>query len=278
LLRDRRLLRDRGGHLVIDDDFDSRPGSATSLLRTIIGLYLRELGGWISIAQLVALLELLDIPASSTRMAVTRLKKKGVLAAQDVDGTAGYRIADDALTMLERGDRRIFTPRRMSDTDGWLLVSFSIAETERDRRHQLRKRLSGIGCGTVSPALWIAPAYLEDEIEGILDSLGLRGSATLFASAGARTPAEVATWWDLDELATLHGDFIAEVTRGGGDSSFARYIRGIDAWRSIPYLDPGLPLAVLPADWPGIESERLFARLVEKCADAAAEVVRGLRP
>ena len=261
---------------MIDDDFDSRPGSATSLLRTIIGLYLRELGGWISIGQLIALLELLDIPASSTRMAVTRLKKKGMLAAQDVDGTAGYRIADDALTMLERGDRRIFTPRRMSATDGWILVSFSIAETERDRRHQLRKRLSGIGCGTVSPALWIAPAYLTEEIDGILDSLGLRGSATLFTSPDSRSPHEVAGWWDLHALASLHLGFIAEVTQGQADSSFARYIRGIDAWRSIPYLDPGLPLAVVPADWPGIESERLFARLVDECADAAAEVVRGV--
>jgi len=258
---------------MIDDDFDSRPGSATSLLRTIIGLYLRELGGWISIAQLVALLELLDVPASSTRMAVTRLKKKGLLTPEDLDGTVGYRIAEDALAMLERGDRRIFTPRRMAAEDGWLLLSFSIAESERDRRHQLRKRLSGIGCGTVTAALWIAPGYLADEIGGILDSLDLRNSTTLFTSPDSRTARDVAGWWDLDALAGLHRGFIAEVSDGSG-TPFARYIRGIDAWRSIPYLDPGLPLELLPADWPGIESERLFARLVAECADAAGGVVR----
>lgn len=268
-----RLPRERAA-AVIDDDFDSRPGSTTSLLRTIVGLYLRDLGGWISIAHLVALLELLDVPASSTRMAVTRLKKKGLLTAEDVSGTAGYRIADDALAMLERGDRRIFTPRRMAATDGWCLVSFSIAETERDRRHQLRKRLTGIGCGTVSPALWIAPAYLRDEIEGILDSLDLRGAATLFDSSGERTGTEVAAWWDLDALAALHRLFLAEAQDGASAPAFARYIRGIDAWRGIPYLDPGLPLAVLPTDWPGVKSERLFARLVAECADAAGDVVR----
>lgn len=258
---------------MIDDDFDSRPGSATSLLRTIIGLYLRELGGWISTAHLIALLELLDIPASSTRMAVTRLKKKGLLTAEDRNGAVGYRIADDTLAMLERGDRRIFTPRRMTADDGWLLLSFSIAESERDRRHQLRKRLSGIGCGTVTAALWIAPGYLADEIGGILDSLDLRSSTTLFSSPDTRTTREVATWWDLDALAHLHRAFITEVAQSSG-TDFARYIRGIDAWRSIPYLDPGLPLELLPVDWPGIESERLFAELVAECADAAAGVVR----
>ena len=30
------------------DDIDARPGSTASLLRTIVGLYLRPLGGWIS--------------------------------------------------------------------------------------------------------------------------------------------------------------------------------------------------------------------------------------
>ena len=29
------------------DDANIRPGSATSLLRTIVGCYLRRLGGWI---------------------------------------------------------------------------------------------------------------------------------------------------------------------------------------------------------------------------------------
>jgi len=38
------------------DDADSRPGSATSLLRTIIGCYLRRLGGWIAAPALMELM------------------------------------------------------------------------------------------------------------------------------------------------------------------------------------------------------------------------------
>ncbi len=40
------------------DDMDSRPpGSTTSLLRTVIGLYLRDAGGWMSAKDMVTLME-----------------------------------------------------------------------------------------------------------------------------------------------------------------------------------------------------------------------------
>ena len=41
------------------DDLDARPGSTTSLVRTIVGLYIRELGGWISSTHLIALMDAL---------------------------------------------------------------------------------------------------------------------------------------------------------------------------------------------------------------------------
>src|SRR5690606_21856175 len=39
------------------DDMDSRPGSTTSLLRTVIGLYLRDAGGWMPTTSLVELMQ-----------------------------------------------------------------------------------------------------------------------------------------------------------------------------------------------------------------------------
>ena len=57
------------------DDMDSRPGSTTSLLRTIVGLYLRRLGGWIAIADLLRLMGELGVTAPNARTAVVRLKQ-----------------------------------------------------------------------------------------------------------------------------------------------------------------------------------------------------------
>lgn len=269
---------------MILDDFDSRPGSATSLLRTIVGAHLRSVGGWISIANLIILMEAVGISAVSTRSAVLRVKTKGLLVAETIDGHAGYRLNPDAIPMLERGDRRIFSFRQQGDDDSWCLISYSIPETQRDARHQLRRRLGWIGCGTVSTGLWICPAFLSDEVEEILNELGLRETATLFITAPpllAGTPAEAAArWWDLDRLAALHRSFLAGHTDGTPTESpqqeFSRYIRALDDWRIIPYLDPGLPPLALPADWPGFESVALFSHLTATFAGPAEQYVRSV--
>ena len=84
------------------DDMDSRPGSTTSLLRTVIGLYLREAGGWMASASLVELMLALEIPAALTRTALTRLRNKGVVVSAVRGGTAGYELDSRAARMLER--------------------------------------------------------------------------------------------------------------------------------------------------------------------------------
>lgn len=243
------------------DDIDARPGSAVSLLRTVIGLYLRRLDGWMPVAALVLVLQHLGLDPAGARTAISRVKAAGLLVPQIRGDVKGYALAPGAVPMLEAGDRRIFRPRRMSRGDGWCLISFSLPEERRAVRHQLRRRLQYIGCGTVSAGLWICPASLTEEVEQILADLGVRADATLF-EAGDPRPLTPATWWDLDALAALHDAFAAgiEPLRAEPDA-LIRYARGIDLWRPIPYLDPGLPEHLLPADWPGRRSEQLFAEL-----------------
>lgn len=171
--------------------------------------------------------------------------------------------------MLERGDRRIFTFRQQRNGGPWCLVSFSLPETERAARHQLRKRLAWIGCGTVGTGLWICPAFLTDEVEEIFSELNLRHWATVFITETpqpARPLSEVVSeWWDLDAIAGHHQKFINAYGKWGPvsdpRSAFANYVTMLDQWRVIPYIDPGLQPAVLPADWPGFESVALFERL-----------------
>src|SRR6478609_11390339 len=88
---------------VVLDDIDARPGSTASLLRTLIGLYLRPLGGWISAADLVALAADLGIPPAQARTAIARLKQKGLLLPERREAI-GYGLSPAAMPMLERGD------------------------------------------------------------------------------------------------------------------------------------------------------------------------------
>ncbi|MFJ4222916.1 PaaX family transcriptional regulator C-terminal domain-containing protein [Microbacterium sp. NPDC089695] len=260
------------------DDIDARPGSTASLLRTVIGLYLRPLGGWISTAHLVTLAAELGIPSAPARTGIARLKQKGLLLAERRDA-AGYRLNPAAVPMLERGDRRIFAMREMTDADDWCLVSFSIPESARSVRHQLRRRLHWIGAGAVSAALWICPGHLQDEVREVVDDLGAQGWVTLFR--GAQPVVDVslaeaaASWWDLGALRDEHLAFQRSLAALPSEP-FAAYVQLLDAWRVLPYIDPGLPPAMLPRDWPGRRSVDEFTRLSADLADAASARMRAV--
>ncbi|WP_405162597.1 regulator [Nocardia sp. NBC_01499] len=266
------------------DDIDSRPGSATSLARTVLGAYVRDLGGWIAIADFSGLLAGLGVPEQSTRTAVARLKSKGVLDAESRGGRSGYRITDAAEAMYSRGDPRIFGFRQMADGDAWHLISFGIPESQRAARHQLRRRLSSIGCGTVSAGLWICPEYLAAEASTIVSALDLDDYVTSFRATELTVPttlrAAAAQWWDLPALADRHREFlehhrdILTLENLTARQAFDRFVPLLDEWRIIPYLDPGLPEAMLPADWPGLDSVRLFADAQRRCLTPSRRWVR----
>jgi phenylacetic acid degradation operon negative regulatory protein len=275
------------------EDPSPRVGSSTALVMTIVGAYMRRLGGWLAAGDLVALAGELDVSEAMARTALTRLKARGILTAQRRERVAGYGLAEAALPILVRGDRRIFNLRVMEPGDPWCLISFSVPEPQRVLRGHLRRRLSGIGCGMVAPALWIGPDTLRDDVEEILEDLQIRRFATLFTaerpSVEGSLPEAVARWWDLERLAALHRSFVARVDafppRSVADDAeaFRRYLLGIDAWRVIPYLDPGLPRELLPGDWPGHDSFARFQALTEELAAPAwrhvsARVTHQCRP
>ncbi|QMU96264.1 regulator [Microbacterium esteraromaticum] len=265
-----------GGERVVLDDIEARPGSTTSLLRTLIGLYLRPLGGRISSAALVRLAGDLGIPAARARTAITRLKQRGLLIAT---ADAGYALNPAALPMLERGDRRIFSVRTMAAGDEWMLVSATIPETRRDLRHQLRRRLQFLGAGAVTAGLWILPGHLAGEVDQLLAELDARSYATLFRTSDPM-PAEplpdaAARWWDLEALRAEHERFLASLVDLDRAEPFAAYVRLIDSWRVLPYVDPGLPASLLPEDWPGERSVQEFERLSSALTSQALAHARG---
>lgn len=304
------------------EDLEAGTGSSTALLRTIVGSVLRPIGGWMSASGAVELLGALGVPASTARSSLTRLCARGVLRREARGDAAGYALDPAALPMLERGDARIFATvdARVATVDArgaaatpeaaWCLVSFSVPEHQRARRHQLRRRLSALGCGTVADGLWIAPARLEAELAETIDDLGMRDQAVLFTHAVALgdLSAALPRWYDLARIRSAYDAFLAHhahpsaggderesVQAGAGESAgesadegagesadaraaFAHWVRALDEWRVIPYLDPGLPAAALPGDWPGASAAAAFAALstrLEPVAVAYASTIAG---
>jgi phenylacetic acid degradation operon negative regulatory protein len=258
------------------------------LIVTLYGLYAREDGGWLSAAALVRLLAGLAVEEPAVRSSISSLKRRGLLAAERRAGSAGYALTPAARQILDDGDARIFGRRRATAGDGWVLVVFSVPESEREKRHLLRSRLARLGFGTVAPGVWIAPGHIAGETADALGRLGLDGYVQLFRGdhLGDRLRSQVREWWDLDALRARHAEFLdrhdpvrarwARQRRPDPGRAFADYVGLVTDWRELPYADPGLPLAVLPREWDGVRAAELFARLGDRLSGPARMHARAL--
>ena len=81
--------------------------------------------------------------------------------------------------------------------------------------------------------------------------------------------------WDLDAIEQSYREFIGEFAGAATIDPLAQVIDLVHAWRRFPWIDPGLPGALLPARWSGAQAAGLFARLhASWAADATAEWAR----
>lgn len=248
------------------------------LILSLYGLYSREEGNWLSVASLISLMADLGVDSAAVRSSVSRLKKRGLLEALRREGQAGYALSPGSLEVLREGDTRIWSRPRATAADGWLVLVFSVPEAERERRHALRSLLTGLGFGTAAPGVWVAPATSYDETVRALDRHGLTAYTEFFRAdylGAGEVSARMAEWWDLDALSGLYDEFCAayrpelEAPQPDPARAFAVYVPMLTAWRRLPYLDPGLPLEHLPADWSGIAAGELFTRLDRRLRDPA---------
>ncbi|MCY0940767.1 MULTISPECIES: PaaX family transcriptional regulator [Streptomyces] len=251
-----------------------------SLIVTFYGAYGRAFEGPVPVSALIRLLGAAGVDAPSVRSSVSRLKRRGLLLpARAADGSAAYELSAEARQLLDDGDRRIYGSP--PPCDEWLVAVFSVPEQERHKRHLLRSRLARLGFGTVAPGVWIAPAGLAVETGHTLDRLGLTPYVELFRGAHlgfAPTAEAVARWWDLAGLAKQHEEFLdlhepaLRALQSGPEptpeEAYRGYLLALDTWRHLPYADPGLPRALLPADWPGDRAAAVFAELHARLRDS----------
>jgi phenylacetic acid degradation operon negative regulatory protein len=211
------------------------PHAPRSLIVTLYGAYGRSVPGPVPVAELIRLLAAVGVDAPSVRSSVSRLKRRGLLVpARTAQGAAGYELSLDARQLL----------------------------------------------------VWIAPARLYEETRHTLQRLRLDAYVDFFRGEHlgfAPTAEAVARWWDLAGIAEQHEAFLdrhARVLRAWErrtdtppEDAYRDYLLALDSWRHLPSADPGLPAALLPADWPGTRSAAVFRGLHERLRDAGAVFV-----
>jgi phenylacetic acid degradation operon negative regulatory protein len=255
-----------------------------SLILDVYGAFVRDLGGWISVSDLIELMEALGSEEQVTRTSVSRFTRKGLLARRKIKDVVGYELTPYALHILVEGDDRIYNrldPGRLAD--GWTLLTFSIPERIRAQRHQLRSRLTWLGFGSLGGGAWIAPRRMLEKARRVVAELELESHVDIFESHyhGFASPAElVDRCWDLARIRESYQRYIDETSPvlaryedvdpdDVQREAFADYVSSLHEWRKLPFMDPGLPQELLPEDWEGRHAAEIFACFRQRLEPAA---------
>jgi phenylacetic acid degradation operon negative regulatory protein len=266
------------------------------LILDFFAAFVRRLDDHIAIAHLVELMGDVSLDEQTVRSSVSRLKRRGWLIPDRVDGLAGYRISEHALRDLAEGDARVFRTEPARLEDGWCVVFFSIPAQMAKSRHVLRSKLTWWGFGNPAPGVWIAPHRSHGYAERTIGELGLERYSAVFGGSYlgvGEIDGFIRRAWNFDRLSSRYRGFVdqhAEVAarwsdgrrKLSGRDAFVDYLTTLNAWRSIPFLDPGLPTELLPEDWRGEEAIDLFQSiertLNERAFGYVLQVIEGRLP
>lgn len=260
------------------------------LILDFFAAFVRRLDNHIAIAHLVQLMRDVALDEQTVRSSVSRLKRRGWVLPDRVNGLAGYRISDSALASLAEGDARVFRTEPALLEDGWCIVFFSIPASLAKSRHALRSRLTWWGFGNPAPGVWIAPHRSHSYAERIIEELDLGRYSAVFGGdylGVEELDGFINRAWNFSRLSARYSGFIdqhAEVVARWNDGrrklgpreAFVDYLTTLNAWRSIPFLDPGLPPELLPDNWRGEEAINLFQEIERTLNERAMEYVLGV--
>ncbi len=249
------------------------------LIVSLFGLYARQHGGGLAVATIISLMQDVGVESPGTRSSISRLKKRGIIDSRQINGRSGYALAPAVIETFIEGDERIFHPHRAQRGDQWLLATFTVPESQRNVRHKIRSSLIRMGFGSVTAGLWIAPGHLRETVLNYFGSRGLSEYFEFFMADHIGAPdkeQDICSWWDLPALEALYSDFLLRYSTLASDwqsrsssveepasdaRAFADYLVLITQWRRLPYLDPGLPVDLLPKNWNALRAEQLFQEL-----------------
>ncbi|GAA2409147.1 PaaX family transcriptional regulator C-terminal domain-containing protein [Actinomadura vinacea] len=241
--------------------------SARSLLLTVLGEFALPAGQPVWTAAFLEALGLLGVEEKAVRQALARSATEGWLAGERHGRRTRWHLTPSGRRLLTDGTERIYGfGRPMEDWDArWLLVLAGVPETNRKLRHLLRTRLAWNGLGNLAPGVWVTPhPEREGDVRDMLEEIGVAETSTLFVGrlgdlTEARRVARQA--WNLDEIEPAYEDFLDAVgaLRPSDDAeTFAAHTRLVQEWRRFPFLDPGLPVELLPEGWTGARAFALF--------------------
>ncbi|MGP4096841.1 PaaX family transcriptional regulator [Nonomuraea sp. KM90] len=254
-----------------------------SLMFSFLGVYV--LGRRVAVysGSVIDVFARLGLTEEAVRSTLTRMVKRGLLARHRQGRKTYFGLTPHAADILEDGRRRVWETGAVNrDWDGsWTLVGFSLPDSRRSTRHDLRSQLVWAGFGLLHNGMWIAPG--TKDVSAIVTELGLRDHVTVLA-VRATGPTESADLvrraFDTEQIAGRYHAFLDRWDTPGPQPALpddlARQLLLHTDWLQLVRQDPHLPAEHLPPDWPAIRAEQVFhtlARAYRRPAGRLADTV-----
>ncbi len=244
------------------------PGSARSLLFTVLGELVWPTGEPVRTATLVHILGGLGFEEQTARQAIARASASDWIEAHRKGREVDWQLTPKIIDIFVTGSARVYTfSQPFEDWDGrWLAVMPTIPQSRRSARRPLYAGLTWAGFGTPAPGIWLSPhveraeevAWLIKDLELVEHTVSLAGT---LESIGLSPSEVISRGWDLEALRTHYEQVLERVSGlhpSGAEQTLLAHVRTMNEWQDFPRTDPQLPEALLP-DWIG----RRVARRIE---------------
>lgn len=256
------------------------------VLLTLLADYWLAPGAAVPSGALVELAADFGISEAGARTVLTRLARDGRVSVSRLGRQTFYELTPWMRRRLGVGLERMRTfGREEEQVERWTCVAFSVPEEQRAVRHKLRTGLQWLGFAPWYDGLWISPRASGAAVGALISSLDVEAASVFEADLKAVAPAygQPVDAWDLGAIRAVYERFLDEVDPvlahlgdedPGGVGALVRRTQLVNVWRLVPGLDPGLPVDVLPADWPRERARVAFEELYSRLAPAALRRVR----
>jgi phenylacetic acid degradation operon negative regulatory protein len=257
---------DRGGP-VWRQPGPARGPSARAYLLILLGEYvLGEEGAGAWTQTIIDGLGLIGFEERAARQAIARSAGAGWLASQRNGRRVRWRLTSAGRQYLAAARQRLFAAGPEADWDGdWLVLLCTVPENHRKLRYRLRTSLEWAGFGSPGGSVWFSPhPSRAAEARQVIRTLGADVQAVIL-HARLDDPGErhrlVSQAWDVHELDARYRSFVAHwaaVAPWSPGEAFVQRLHLVYQWRRLLLADPGLPPALLPADWSGEQARVLL--------------------
>ena len=270
----------------IERFIEQHPPRAKSVVMTLFGDAITPHGGQVWLGSLIELLAPFGISDRLVRTSVFRLAEEGWLASQRSGRRSLYALNPAAASRFQHAYQRVYAPSDRAWNGQWTMVFATADGITTEQRAGLRKELLWEGFGTLAPAVYCHPNADERTLDELLERIGVRAMAIVCRAADlpsmqARPLHDlVAQCWQLESVVADYEQYLAHFSSLPGvlakasaldpEQAFVLRTLAIHAFRRVQLHDPQLPLALLPAAWPGKTAYDLCHRLYS-AVHAAAE-------